>query len=79
VPLSSNAKSLARYGQWPRPRYRVARLLGWCATSAAAIALDIVFAEPDRALPLIAREIERDLGVASARRAGRRAPTTISA
>ena len=63
-------ESLSRYGQWPWPRYRVALLLDRVRElGAAAVALDMVFAEPDRtSLPLIAREIERDLGVAVASR-----------
>lgn len=58
-------ESLSRYGQWPWPRYRIALLVDRVRElGAAAIALDMVFAEPDRtSLPLIAREIERDLGL----------------
>ena len=65
VVVDIDEESLARYGQWPWPRYRVAQLLERVRDlGAAAVALDIVFAEPDRtSLPLIAREIERDLGV----------------
>jgi adenylate cyclase len=57
-------ESLARYGQWPWPRYRIALLLERVRElGASAVALDMVFAEPDRtSLPLIVREIERDLG-----------------
>ena len=66
VVVDIDEESLARYGQWPWPRYRVAQLLERVRDlGAAAVALDIVFAEPDRtSLTLIAREIERDLGVA---------------
>ena len=66
VVVDIDEESLARYGQWPWPRYRIAQLLERVRDlGAAAVALDIVFAEPDRtSLPLIAREIERDLGVA---------------
>ncbi|MHB8836807.1 MAG: CHASE2 domain-containing protein, partial [Candidatus Methylomirabilia bacterium] len=65
VVVDIDEESLARYGQWPWPRYRVAQLLERVRNlGASAVALDIVFAEPDRtSLPLIAREIERDLGV----------------
>lgn len=65
VVVDIDEESLARYGQWPWPRYRVAQLLERVRDlGAAAVALDLVFAEPDRtSLPLIAREIERDLGV----------------
>jgi len=65
VVVDIDEESLARFGQWPWPRYRVAQLLERVRDlGAAAVALDIVFAEPDRtSLTLIAREIERDLGV----------------
>ena len=43
---------LARIGQWPWPRTQVAKLLERLAQSgAAAIAFDMVFAEPDRSSP----------------------------
>lgn len=41
--------SLARYGQWPWPRDLIARLLGELQQQGAAgVAVDMVFAEPDR-------------------------------
>ena len=44
--------SLERLGQWPWPRTEVARLVDrLAALGAAAIVLDIVFAEPDRTSP----------------------------
>ncbi len=44
--------SLARIGQWPWPRSAVAAMVERLAASgAAAIAFDIVFAEPDRTSP----------------------------
>lgn len=44
--------SLARFGQWPWPRTRIAQLIdALSAQGAAAIAMDIVFAEPDRTSP----------------------------
>lgn len=56
--------SLARLGQWPWPRYRVARLLEKIrAGGAEAVGLDMVFAESDRtSLGSLSREIRRDLG-----------------
>ncbi|MGE5189066.1 MAG: CHASE2 domain-containing protein, partial [Gemmatimonadota bacterium] len=56
--------SLAALGQWPWPRYRVARLLEKIREAGAeAVGLDILFAEPDRtALRPLAAEIRRDLG-----------------
>lgn len=57
--------SLARHGQWPWPRYRVAALLsGIREAGAAAVAVDLVFAEEDRtSISLLSREIRRDFGV----------------
>jgi adenylate cyclase len=44
--------SLARLGQWPWPRDRLAELTkALSGMGAAAVAFDIVFAEPDRASP----------------------------
>ena len=45
-------ESLARIGQWPWPRTHLADLIERLAASgAAAIAFDVVFAEPDRSSP----------------------------
>src|SRR5512139_1976028 len=57
--------SLARMGQWPWPRYRVARLLEKIREGGAiSVGLDMVFAEPDRtSLRPLSGEIRRDLGV----------------
>ncbi len=57
--------SLESLGQWPWPRYRIARLLEKILEGGAtAIGLDMVFAEPDRtSLGLLSGEIRRDLGV----------------
>jgi len=56
--------SLERLGQWPWPRHRIARLLDRIRQDgAAAVGLDMVFAEPDRtSLMLLSGEILRDLG-----------------
>ena len=56
--------SLERFGQWPWPRYRIARLLERIREDGAtAVGLDMVFAEPDRtSLAPLSREILRDLG-----------------
>lgn len=46
-------RSIARLGQWPWPRGRIADLVRRLRTSgAAAVAFDIVFAEPDRTSPV---------------------------
>jgi adenylate cyclase len=45
-------KSLARFGQWPWPRTRIADIIvNLSRLGAVAIAFDIVFAEPDRLNP----------------------------
>jgi len=49
VIVEIDEKSLGEYGQWPWPRYQVAALLEKIAAlKPAVIALDMVFAEPDR-------------------------------
>ncbi len=57
--------SIAALGQWPWPRYRVARLLGKIRDAGASVTgMDMLFAEPDRtSLASLSREIRRDLGV----------------
>lgn len=50
-------KSLKAYGQWPWPRYLVARLIDKLTQSGvAAIGLDILFAEPDGSSPALLKE-----------------------
>jgi len=50
-------KSLAKLGQWPWPRTRVADLIDrLTALGAVVIAFDIVFAEPDRLNPAFAAD-----------------------
>ena len=54
-------ESLKRLGQWPWPRSQVARLVDRLTQAgAAAIALDILFAEPDRTAPANLLWIWRD-------------------
>ena len=49
--------TLKKYGQWPWPRSLVAQLIDRLReTGASAIALDIVFAEPDRTAPRAAMD-----------------------
>ncbi len=57
--------SIAALGQWPWPRYRIARLLEKIRDAgAASIGLDMLFSEPDRtSLSSLSAEIRRDLGV----------------
>ena len=72
-PLPSNStlvvdideNSLARYGQWPWPRYLVGLMLEKIRQAGAlAIGLDILFAEPDRTSPIrIKQELRENLGL----------------
>ncbi|MBU1003106.1 MAG: adenylate/guanylate cyclase domain-containing protein [Proteobacteria bacterium] len=65
VIVDLDERSLAAYGQWPWPRYRVALLLAKIEQAGAlAVGLDIVFAENDRTSPMtIQQDIKRDLQV----------------
>lgn len=64
VVVDIDEKSLARYGQWPWPRNRLAQLLRTINTSgAASIGLDLILAEPDRTSPWdLQTDIDRELG-----------------
>ena len=57
--------SLARYGQWPWPRYLMARLLDRLdGYGVAAVGLDIMFAEEDRSSPRVLQQyLKRDMDV----------------
>ncbi len=63
VIVEVDERSLAAYGQWPWPRYQVARLLAAIQQSgAAAIGVDALFVEKDRTSPIeIQRKVEQDL------------------
>ena len=65
VIIDIDEKSLAKYGQWPWPRYRVALLLDkLIALGPASIGLDTVFAEPDRtSFAVLKKDIYRDLNI----------------
>lgn len=65
VVVDLDEASLARFGQWPWPRYRVALLLAKVREAGAlAVGLDIVFPEPDRTSPKVLKEaLRRDLQV----------------
>ncbi len=53
--------SLAKYGQWPWSRYRLARLLEKIQTGGAqSIGLDMILAEPDRTSPAMWRSTLKD-------------------
>ncbi len=57
--------SLAAYGQWPWPRYLMARLVGILTVNgAASVGLDILLSEEDRSSPVqIRAHLKRDMGV----------------
>src|SRR5258705_11539917 len=60
--VNIDEKSLAKFGQWPWPRTRVADLVtNLTRLGAVAIAFDIMFAEPDRLKPAAAAQTLRDL------------------
>jgi len=65
VIVDLDEQSLAEYGQWPWPRYRVAILLEKMRRlGAVVVATDIVFSEPDRSSPIhIQEELLQELGV----------------
>lgn len=65
VIIDIDEESLARYGQWPWPRYLVADLVDKLASKGvASIGLDIMFAEPDRTSPARMRQgLFRDRGI----------------
>jgi CHASE2 domain-containing sensor protein len=67
--VAIDERALARHGQWPWPRTRVAQLLdGIAAARPAAIGVDLLFPEPDRFSPAeVAREVQ-DLSADVARR-----------
>jgi len=60
VIVAIDESALERYGQWPWPRTRVARLIEQiAATHPAAIGVDLLFPEPDRFSPAaVAREVQ---------------------
>jgi|WetSurMetagenome_2_1015567.scaffolds.fasta_scaffold03592_5 adenylate cyclase len=65
VIIDIDEKSLAGYGQWPWPRYRLAKLLDEVREAgAASVSLDIIFAEPDRTSPAeLKKQLRRDLNI----------------
>ncbi len=65
VVVDIDEASLAARGQWPWPRYRLARLLEAVAQGGArSIALDVVLAEPDRtSLAAVRDAMAREFGL----------------
>ncbi|WP_223923732.1 CHASE2 domain-containing protein [Geobacter sp. AOG2] len=68
VIVGVDEKSLTAYGQWPWPRYRMARLVERLKKlGAGVVVLDFLMPEPDRTSPdVIAAERQRDLGSGAA-------------
>lgn len=65
VVVDIDERSLAEYGQWPWPRYRVALLIAKLQQAGVrSVGMDILFAEPDRTSPKVLKEqLKRDLQV----------------
>jgi adenylate cyclase len=62
VIVDIDEKSLAKFGQWPWPRTRIADLVNnLTRLGSVAIGFDIMFAEPDRLNPDVAADTFRDL------------------
>ncbi len=63
--VSVDDESLARYGQWPWPHYRLARLIAAIHDAGPlAVAVDYLLCEPDRtSLSIIRQEMARELGL----------------
>jgi adenylate cyclase len=60
--IDIDEKSLAKFGQWPWPRTRIADLVtGLTKLGAAVIAFDVIFSEPDRLNPDAAADTFRNL------------------
>ena len=60
--IDIDEKSLAKFGQWPWPRTRIADMVAnLTKLGAVVIAFDIVFAEPDRLNPGVAADAIRNL------------------
>ncbi|MRR54679.1 MAG: CHASE2 domain-containing protein [Deltaproteobacteria bacterium] len=65
VIIDIDEKSLAHYGQWPWPRYRIAALLDKIRLlGATSITLDMVFPEPDRnSLREVSKNFQGEFGI----------------
>jgi adenylate cyclase len=64
--IDIDEKSLAKFGQWPWPRTRIADMVATLTRlGAAAIGFDIMFAEPDRLNPDIAADTFHNLDEAT--------------
>lgn len=63
--VNVDESSVARYGQWPWPHYRLAKLLNAINDlGAASVVVDFLLSEPDRtSLSVIQKEMARELGV----------------
>src|SRR5471030_1895077 len=60
--IDIDEQSLAKLGQWPWPRTRIADLItNLTRLGAVVIAFDVIFSEPDRLNPDVAADTFRDL------------------
>lgn len=64
ITVAIDDASVEKYGQWPWPRYRVARLLDKIVIGGAkSIGIDVIFAERDRTSPKLWQEtLKNDFG-----------------
>src|SRR3984885_5636484 len=64
--IDIDEKSLAKFGQWPWPRTRIADIVSnLTRLGAVVIAFDVIFSEPDRLNPDVAADTFRDLDEAT--------------
>lgn len=65
VVIDVDERSLARLGQWPWPRYRIAQIVDKAGSlGAASIVLDFLFPEPDRlSLEKVSELYQNELGI----------------
>lgn len=65
VVVDIDEQSLARFGQWPWPRYRIGILLEKIRQlGATSISIDMVFPEPDRtSLRVVSEDFKREFGL----------------
>src|SRR5450631_1999982 len=60
--IDIDEKSLAKFGQWPWPRTRIADMVAnQTRLGAIVIAFDVIFSEPDRLNPDVAADSFRNL------------------
>jgi adenylate cyclase len=66
--IDIDEKSLAKFGQWPWPRTRIADMVAnLTKLGAVVIAFDVIFSEPDRLNPDVAADTFRNLDEVTSR------------